>query len=567
MSKKPRFSQVEIITPTQIANIVLNDHLSEWIRLYDSSENPVISNMLRYLFSQGNSFEDKIVKCIPLEIVQIAPRYTREAADRTIEEIRKGTPVIWSAPLFSERSGMHGVADLLVKQSYLNRIVPGTISSEAKDNDPYIVIDIKFSTLPLCADGIHILNQDRYKAYKTQVWLYTQMVGEIQGITPSFAYILGRGYKYTSKGVSYSGNSSFERLGKVDFADFDSDIKKISTDAIEWLRNLRLHGKTWSFGTHPELYPNMNFVGNFMDKKVKIANQIGEITQLLYCGIEHRKIALSHGVHSWKDPRFTPELISLKGKQALTLQRILDVNRGTDNIIPNSTGLTNINRYIRKLNKEFFVDFETISGAFDDFSILPRNNGLNMIFMISVAWKSDTGAPDTGAPVADDTEEIHIRTFCVNSLTLSEEFRILREFSEFVGDSSELYHWGDAEPVQWANALHRVACLPGSNKISKLENRWTDLHFVVKEEPIAIKGCLSYSLKEFIGALHNLGIVDCEYVKSSSATNGEDAMILAFTEFSNMKTRKTSRILQEIEKYNQTDCLAIYNILAFLRKL
>ena len=38
----------------------------------------------------------------------------------------------------------------------------------------YVVVDIKFSTLPLRADGVHLLNAGKFPAYKSQAWIYTQ---------------------------------------------------------------------------------------------------------------------------------------------------------------------------------------------------------------------------------------------------------------------------------------------------------------------------------------------------------------------------------------------------------
>ena len=40
--------------------------------------------------------------------------------------------------------------------------------------DVYYVIDIKFTTLKLTCDGIHVLNSGLFPAYKAQLYVYTQ---------------------------------------------------------------------------------------------------------------------------------------------------------------------------------------------------------------------------------------------------------------------------------------------------------------------------------------------------------------------------------------------------------
>ena len=68
----------------------------------------------------------------------------------------------------------------------------------------YIVIDIKFSTLPLRANGKHLLNSGSYPAYKAQCLIYTDAIGLIQGYTSRYAFILGRRWKYTQKLIKYN---------------------------------------------------------------------------------------------------------------------------------------------------------------------------------------------------------------------------------------------------------------------------------------------------------------------------------------------------------------------------
>lgn len=557
------------VSPTQIANAMLNDHLSDWLKLYGEVKEPETPDMLQFLFSQGHTFEDKLIKGLQAlhPIVFIASRYRKELVTRTLNEMKKGTPIIWGAPLASQKKHIYGVADLLVRSDYLSNLVPGTVGKDDEvkgctlhKDYHYVVIDVKFSTLPLRADGTHLLNQDRYKAYKAQVWMYTQMVGEMQGYYPTVAYIMGRGYTYVSKGVSYRGNTAFEKVATVDFSGVDSDVPSSTMEAIQWIRSLRKNGRNWTREDHPELYPNMKADSIFNPQKKEIAEQIGEITQLWYCGVEQREIAHSKGVKTWKDPRFTAELVGMKNQRALTLNQMLTVNRGKDGdpvMLPQK--ITRMKQFLNKMNREFFVDFEILTGVFDNLDQLPRSNPINMIFMISAAWFEPASPRSDGGP---EEAKLCCTTFCVDNLSLQSEAKMMREFLDFIGKDSELYHWADAEPIQWAAALRRHP-----DKFVQdgdtLKDRWTDILWLFTEEPITIKGCFSYSLKEVMRALKSLGLVECEW--TSEVTAGDEAMIHAYRELSAGRTIETSKVLQDIAMYNQIDCIAISEVVDFLR--
>ena len=66
-----------------------------------------------------------------------------------------------------------------------------------------------------------IRNSYRFPSYKAQLAIYNAAVGQLQGYTSNKSYILAKSYKYTSKGKEYSGYNCFERLGEVDYSDFD----------------------------------------------------------------------------------------------------------------------------------------------------------------------------------------------------------------------------------------------------------------------------------------------------------------------------------------------------------
>ena len=124
--------------------------------------------------------------------------------------MREGKSIIYSAPVKNTVTNTQGIIDLLVRSDIIDKLIdqPPLTKEEADIGSPnlnhnfhYVVVDIKFSTLPLRADGIHLLNSGHYPAYKAQTYVYNQAIGLIQGYTSPFAFIMGRRWKFTQKDI------------------------------------------------------------------------------------------------------------------------------------------------------------------------------------------------------------------------------------------------------------------------------------------------------------------------------------------------------------------------------
>ena len=72
-----------------------------------------------------------------------------------------------------------------------------------KKNFHYRVFDIKYSTLNLAANGKFILNNPKFNAYKSQLYIYNEALGHMQGYTPTETYIIGRKTIYRNNSVKH----------------------------------------------------------------------------------------------------------------------------------------------------------------------------------------------------------------------------------------------------------------------------------------------------------------------------------------------------------------------------
>lgn len=574
-SKRPRligplntsYDKKILVSASHLYNYMIGDPLVDWLK-YIRNPSPVHTtsnneSFQRFIKNKGNDFENEIVNYIhknKVPVVKISDQITNETIEKTKEFMKKGIPVIHSAPVRNNYNGTQGVIDLLVRSDYISKIVDIDPLPENEKNIPskilnkpyhYIVIDIKFSTLPLRADGIHLLNTASYPAYKAQCLVYTEAVGRIQGYTSRYAFILGRRWKYTKLNITNRNFTCLNKLGRIDYNGVDYEIRQKTRNAIKWVRDVKIHGNNWVLfpPSRCELYPNMCVdSGEWNDEKKKIADQLGEITKLWYVGVKHRNIALAKGITSWRDEKCTTNNMGLFGVRAPSIDLILEINRqDIDKIRPKKIK-NNIYNWKNVCN-EVFVDFEMINDVFADFSQLPLQKQTDMIFMIGVGYEEEG--------------EFVYKSFICTKPTMDEEYRIMSEFAELMKQMEfpKMFHWV-AEPRFWESAVTRQYNRNNSD-VMKIDN-WSDLSTVFKEEPIVIKDCFNFGLKNVATAMRKHGMINS--CIESNCSNGMTAMINAMKTYETDDDPVNSKIMKDIEKYNNWDCKVLWEIISYLRK-
>ena len=298
-------------------NIDYEDQFIQTIGNYDS-------NFVNAIMNQGIKFEKNVMKLIEEKlgknkIINIGgdsnPR-SHKKYKNTIKAMKKGIPVIYQGILRNYKNKTYGISDILIRTDYITKIIEKTSIANSKIIAPllnkrkkyhYIVIDIKFKTLHLKSDGIHLRNDGHMKAYKSQLCIYNEALGQMQGYEPSAAFILGWKWKYVSKNVNFKGDSCFDRLGKIDYQKSDKHYKDLTQEAVNWILNVRKNAHSWDLSKlplpHEQLYPNMcnRLDYPYHNIKKKFAEDINEISLIWKCGPKQRKIAHENGVYSWKD--------------------------------------------------------------------------------------------------------------------------------------------------------------------------------------------------------------------------------------------------------------------------
>lgn len=562
------------VSATHVRNYMLNDPLVDWLgsttkksSLSTFKNNP---GFLDFIMKRGIEFERELVKYIrehKIPVVTVSDVITDQSVAKTECLMKEGTICIHSAPLRNIKNNTQGIADLIVRSDYLEKLVAECpMSNKEKhikapnlgsDNYHYVVIDIKFSTLPLRADGKHLLNSDNFPFYKAQTWIYNQAVGAIQGYTPRYAYILGRRWNYTCKGIKYSSIDCLEKLGVIDFQDIDHDYISKTEEAIAWRREVESHGNEWTSSppSRNELYPNMCVdSGRWNKEKQQIADENKEITQIWYCGVRERQNAFSLGIKSWDDPRCTSVTLKIGPSRAPVIDAILDINRqNIDKIRPHKIRSKMYDW--RNDRNDVFVDFETLLDIFAPLEELPKQKPTNQLFMIGVYYRNGNA--------------LVYKNFICNRLSLDEEFRIMNEFFLFMKERGfpKMWFW-HAEKSFWTQAENRQYDRTNERVIltewEKL-GLWCDMASLFRTEPIVLKDCFNFSLKNIVKTMNKHGLIPTKL--ESECDSGTMAAIKAWSAYETSDFDPANNpVLQDVAKYNEFDVKALHDILEYLRR-
>ncbi len=584
-----------LISASKTRNFALNDTLVDWLDLHfrgssdkskfsQTQNKPQQTSFLSYIMNKGIEFEREVMKLIiqklpensVLTICQNMENYQdrlHEYEARTKQAIRDGVPVIYQGVLINHTGplqGSYGMPDMIVRSDYLHKLVdldPGVILSK------YVILDIKFTTLELCADGLRLRNSGSAPAYKCQLYIYNHALGEILGSEPTTSYILGRRYKYESRDELYSGDSCFDRLGHIQYDTWDKEYITKTIKAIEWIRRLRQHGSGWHLfpkPSIPELYPNMN---NALDThwsgvKKQYANHLGELTLLWNCGYKHRNTGHTKGVYSYKDKKCRAKILGINGpKIGKTLNKIIKINQKKKFKTKMDYIKVKLNKhldrsYLKKSKLRITVDFETINSVMDDLSQLPYAQNSNYVFMIGVST------------FADDV--CNYRSFIITELTKRAEYDMVLEFYDYLRtltdkylgknkDIPPLYHWGCIERTSFDKLCESLLPI-NSHRIVKINSSlcWYDMCEVFRTNPIVINGCFKFGLKEIANRLSELGLIKSKW--DCSVSGGQDVMIIAQNIYKVSGNVKLHKDMIEIEKYNRIDCVVIHEIIDLLIK-
>ena len=578
------------VSATATRNYLLQNPLIDWLERYGEEQGFVRDSDLPgyapalefgpFIMGKGIAFEAAIAGHLGTLASLVKTAEGRdavrdpEAAVATLAAMRDGQPIIHQGVLHDGESMTYGAPDFLVRSDVLAELFPSAVAAIAALRSApalggaawhYVVVDAKFTTLHLLAGG-EVGNSGSAPAYKGQLYIYNRALGRVQGLTPETAFLLGRGWARTRRGVDERGSSAMDRLGPVAM---DVALGLRTDVAVDWVRRMRRDGGGWSplpNPSVPELWPNVKQDGDYPwhAAKSEIARQLDDLTMLWFVGPDKRDAAHRSGITRWTDPQATAAGLGVTGASTEpTLQAILDVNHASDGpvVMPSHVSAAE-DEWRSEPALEFFVDFETVSNLDDDFTRIPEQNGQPLIFMVGCGHR--------------EAGEWAFRSFTVESLTEDAEAATIDAWLAHMGDTAarlgpsaapRVIHWSYADPVTYEieyNSARKRHPEKGWPSLA-----WFDLwDRVVKRETVVVRGALSFGLKAFAKALHGHGLIETSW--GDSQVDGLGAMVGAWACDAEARERGVPMtdvgLMHEIAEYNEVDCRVMMEILTYLRE-
>ena len=248
----------QMVSASKVRNYLLNDTLIDWLEEYymksvkgkvKNFNKNYMDDFTKHIIHQGNIFEKEVIKLLSkkVEIVQASESFKAREVKKfeyTKKLMMEGVPVIFQAVLHNYENNTYGCPDLIVRSDYLNSIFNQELLTEEElknksinfdKNYFYVVVDIKHSTLHFNVDFKTLRNRDSIPAYKGQLFIYNQALAKIQGYNPMKSFILGKMWSWKN----LNGINFMEKLGTIDYLDFDSNYIEQTNNAIKWILKIK----------------------------------------------------------------------------------------------------------------------------------------------------------------------------------------------------------------------------------------------------------------------------------------------------------------------------------------
>ena len=530
-------------------NINIKSQSEENINIKSQSEELIRMDM-------GNMFERDIIDILIRkyfnDFIKIGESYDAKRIDKynlTINEMKKGTPIIHQAVLHNPEKQEYGCVDLLVRSDWIDKIFTTKyrhLSQQCNKTNQtnYVIIDIKFNKLQLNVDGLTIRNEGMVKVFKSQLCIYNNALGYMQGYLPPYAYILGSGWSMTKmeKGKTeiQKSNDPFDRVGIINYLDKDSDILSKTDEAVKWIKELNNNEFDENKPKYNHNYPNMSNMYDYPHKKRKqsIAEDNNELTLISYLTPKNRKIAIENGIDNFLHNDITVEKLGLKGKMGLIVDTLLKNQKNLENIICGNYKVPNDNKI------ELYLDYEFI--PIDNYYVhemIPYLCGIGYI---------DSGTNDWNINqiVLESTKKESQKQMCQNTI------EVIKKISNNFTKNIRIYTWTDIDRRIFIEQCKKYNLL---DDIKNIENiiEWLDGHKFCIENKINFKDAKGFNLKEIGFILNKHKLTDINWKNNLSKSNGAKKYYIH-----NEKWTERENVLY----YNEIDCQIIYEIFKNLKK-
>ena len=503
---------------------------------------------------------------------------------KTIELLGKKKDIILNAKLVWH--SLVAEPAIIASEAWILQHFPQTILPTSK---PYHLILLKDCTIRFIQQDKHISNDQFHNGYRFHLYLqhtvFSHVLQEVGLSAASVAEDLFVGLIWAKQFKTKHPKTDF--LAHV-LCENQMEWSEMMETAHERVRDIYTHWKTltplirnsdtgfWA-PTGPLFHPNMKHKihDEWSPLRTRWAQDIGEITLMWNCGLTERDHAWDQEIYRLDDPRLNSRLLLQSAYSCNTLDTLLQQSRPGAPVFPPDFRLNLARRPF-----EFMVDFETCLLKPDMATIYligVKNvqTGEYVAFVYSPLHLFHTRLrvprlqtyPYNKRVVECLTEESVIRSF----VQYIDSFRSPGVSCEDYAEQHHLMHWSTAEP-SWFNK--KVEVLRIGWECNWLQ--WYDLLRVFRptkttakrkahneghEDPIplVIRGMHNFGLKEVVRHLHQAGQIDLHW------PDIDDGLLSMFIARDIYTSTSSSREMMRLVDYNEVDCMALYEIVCWLR--
>jgi len=452
--------------------------------------------------------------------------------------------IAYNSTLYNKSLNIYVKPDIIIHREIFKDFFPEV----SKDLPEYIIIDILYKNLHFNSDKTDILNNGSIYYHKCKMYVcYSSLGLKREG------YFFGREYRH--KGEILNKRES------IGYFPLTHDLKITVQEAKKWLLKLKENYDKWKIYPKPtikELYPNMNRKeGEWTNEKTILANLIKEITLVWNISYNKRLSLHEEGIKTWDDPILLSNIYNFKVREnhrEYVQNRMLHINSQEEiKIEPRKIKNYEFVNIIKNQENSIILDIESVINFEEKDSYFVNKEKFENPKICIIG-------------TIINKEDYIFKDFTIKNLSNEEERKIIYYWIQYLNNNFnnkiKVYHWGNAEKIYVQYMINKYP------EFTFPEFEMIDLLLYFKEEPIRIKGCFGYGLKEIVKNLYNLELINNYWEEDMS---GLDAMIL-IKKFSLLAKEKNIPLKRfpEIKKviyYNYMDCRVVVDILKMLEKM
>ncbi len=544
----------EWVSATALRPLLQSDPCLVWLRYHGAAhgfeKDTDQHSFLDWISEVAGRFEEEWIRRVAPDAVRANEQDTdvtdAEAVQRTLKLMaRPDVRVIAKAALWLAEIGAYGTMDLLARASWVRETFPhlsGFLTEGEREH--WVVVDAKFMS------GLDTApKKESLRLASAQVRLYSYIVGHLQGVMPSHAFLVTR-------------DRVADPLPVAVEHDIDGPLDPFLADLIDECRHIKTLGARYTPWTCPIVAPNWRNKHDapWSGAKQRIMEEHWPHTPLeILPGVGHVQAAafrrmgfasveelLSRDADGseWggKLPMFGPSRES-------HLRAVLTANSaGRPTPIP-------ADAVPQKRRVELYCDFEFLSSCHPDFDHdWPDLKGREMVFMIGVGW--------------EERGRWRFHRFTAAEESVAAERAMWRQFLRFIGklgiaaggsddDDAVLIHWSPAERVQAQRAAERLE-LP---ELAELP--WLDLRKSFTGGLIALPGHWGFGLKQVVRAVGDWSPAHA-VAYPDGLGEGLGAMVAGWRAYEQPNPLRT-REMDLIGRYLEADCKSVRAVLEWVR--